>query len=86
MTRSTLFFVFKLSLTLGLLGLLLTWVDLASVWERIRGVNPVWLFAALSCVVFAYILSGNRWAWILEGLGISVSRKRKVWLSGQTRD
>ncbi len=65
-------------LTTALLVAVISYVDLAMVWERIRSVNPLLLLASLGCLAGGYILCGLRWAWIAEGLGIGVSRSRKI--------
>ncbi len=75
-----LFFVFKLLLTAGLLVGVAMFVDLSDVWNRIRTIHPGWLLAALLCMVSGYIACGVRWAWIAEGLGIEVSRRKKIQL------
>ncbi len=58
--------------------LLISWVDLSAVWERIQSVNILWVFLALLCVMLAYTLSGIRWAWLAQGLGLDISLKRKI--------
>lgn len=78
MKREYLFFTLKLLLTTALLVAVLQYVDLAEVWGRIRDVNPLWLVASLGCLAIGYVMCGVRWAWIAEGLGIEVSRRRKV--------
>lgn len=78
MLRSHLTLALKVILTFGLLYGVLTYVDLTQVWQRILTVNPWWLIAAWLCLVVGYVLCGLRWAWIAQGLGIEVSRTRKV--------
>ncbi len=78
MKREHLFFILKLLLTTALLVAVVQYVDLAKVWELIRTVNPAWLLASLSCLAIGYVMCGVRWAWIAGGLGIEVSRRRKV--------
>jgi len=73
-----LLFLLKLSLTAGLLVFLFRSVDLSDVWARIIGINPLWLVAAILLIATGYVLCGIRWAWISQGLGIEVSRSRKV--------
>ncbi|MDQ6954373.1 MAG: lysylphosphatidylglycerol synthase transmembrane domain-containing protein [Mariprofundaceae bacterium] len=68
----------KIIFTFGLLYAVLMYVDLNQVWQRIAMVNPLWLVAAWLCLVAGYVLCGLRWAWIAQGLGIEVSRKRKI--------
>jgi len=78
MSRSHIILALKIIFTFGLLYLVLAYVDLGQVWQRIVMVNPLWLVAAWLCLVVGYVLCGLRWAWIAQGLGIEVSRKRKV--------
>jgi uncharacterized protein (TIRG00374 family) len=78
MKKQHLFFALKLLLTTALLVAVVSYVDLAAVWERIRSVNPLWLLASLGCLAIGYVMCGLRWAWIAHGLGINVSRRRKI--------
>lgn len=78
MSRSHLILALKIIFTFGLLYGVLTYVDLTQVWQRILTVNPWWLVAAWLCLVVGYGLCGLRWAWIAQGLGIEVSRTRKI--------
>jgi len=78
MYKQNIIFLLKLTLTVSLLVALMSFVDVTSAWEKIYNINPVWLLAALLCVLCGYVLGGLRWAWIATGLGITVSRKRKI--------
>jgi len=78
MTRSHLFFGLKLLLTCGLLVAVVMYVDVATVWQRIMAVNPLFILAAWLCLVLGYVLCGLRWAWIAQGLGLEVSRRQKI--------
>lgn len=78
MTKRHLLFALKLILTTALLIAVVRYVDLDKVWSRLAGVNPLWIVASLACLVGGYLLCGLRWAWIAEGLGIPVSRRRKI--------
>jgi len=71
-------FALKLILTLALLAAVVNYVDLGAVWKRISSVDPLWVIAALACLAIGYVLCGLRWAWIAQGLGIEVSKRRKV--------
>ncbi len=70
--------LFKACVTLGLILLLLQVLDVSDVWGRIRNLDVSWLLASVACLVCGYVLCGLRWAWIATGLGMSVSRRRKV--------
>ncbi|PIW50761.1 MAG: TIGR00374 family protein [Zetaproteobacteria bacterium CG12_big_fil_rev_8_21_14_0_65_54_13] len=76
--KSHLLFLLKLALTVGLLTFIFRSVDMNDVWTRIIAINPAWLFSALALVTAGYALCGLRWAWISQGLGIEVSRRRKI--------
>lgn len=76
--KSHLLFLLKLTLTVGLLVFVLRSVDLTDVWVRISGINPLWLIGGIMLMVAGYVLCGLRWAWISQGLGIAVSRRRKI--------
>lgn len=78
MKKTHFFFILKLMLTTVLLVAVVSYVDLAMVWQRIQSVNPLWLLASLGCLVIGYIMCGLRWAWIAEGLGIGVSKSHKI--------
>jgi len=78
MKKKSFIFILKLLLTTGLLAAVVNYVDLTDVWSRIKSVNPLWLLAALLCLGAGYLLCGLRWAWIAKGLGIQVSRRRKI--------
>ncbi|MDX8405516.1 MAG: lysylphosphatidylglycerol synthase transmembrane domain-containing protein [Mariprofundus sp.] len=76
--KSHLIFLLKLTLTLSLLTLIFRSVDMGDVWSRIIAINPLWLMLAMLLVAAGYALCGLRWAWISHGLGIEVSRGRKI--------
>jgi len=78
MMKRHLLFALKLLLTTALLAAVMNYVDLSDVWERILSVNPLWILASLICLAAGYALCGLRWAWMAQGLGIQVSRRRKV--------
>jgi len=76
--KSHLLFILKLALTISLLTFIFRTVDMSDVWSRIIAINPLWLLAALILIMAGYALCGLRWAWISQGLGIEVSRRRKI--------
>jgi len=71
-------FLLKLTLTATLLYAVFYYVDIGEVWQRMLAVNPLYLLASWLCIVVGYCLCGLRWAWIAEGLGIEISRRRKI--------
>ena len=68
----------KTMVTLGLLLMLFNIVDVAMVWQRLQQLDPLFLLAAIVCLLVGYGVCGLRWAWIASGLGIAVSRRRKI--------
>ena len=78
MSRAHFMLGLKILLTFGLLYAVFAYVDLNQVWQRVLAVNPLWLLASCMCLWVGYVLCGLRWAWIAQGLGIDVSRKRKI--------
>jgi uncharacterized membrane protein YbhN (UPF0104 family) len=68
----------KLGITVLLLAAVLYYVNLHALWQKVRAVDPRWLFWAWCCLVVGYVLCGIRWAWMAEGLGLTVSVSRKI--------
>jgi len=78
MMKRNILFALKLLLTTALLAAVINYVDLGDVWRRIVSVNPLWILASLACLAVGYVMCGLRWAWMAEGLGIDVSKARKI--------
>jgi hypothetical protein len=78
MNRSRLLFALKLLFTVALLAAVVYYVDLSDVWRRLAAINPLWVLASIGTLAFGYVLCGLRWAWMARGLGLAVSRRRKV--------
>ena len=70
----------KLGITALLLAAVVSYVDLHALWQKVRAVDPHWLVLSWGCLVIGYVLCGVRWAWMAEGLGLSVSMPRKIML------
>ncbi|MDQ6952223.1 MAG: lysylphosphatidylglycerol synthase transmembrane domain-containing protein [Mariprofundaceae bacterium] len=68
----------KILLTFSLLYMVFRYVDVGTVWQRMMAVNPWYLIASWLCIIVGYFLCGLRWAWMAEGLGIKISRRRKI--------
>jgi len=68
----------KTLVTLFLMIMLVYYLDLMAVWQRIVDVNPWYIMAAIGCMIVGYIICGIRWAWIAKGLGMVVSPQRKI--------
>jgi len=64
--------------SIGLLALLIYYVDVGAVLTRLQQVNYWWVI--LACVVLAsgQILSAIRWTWLVRGLGLMVRTSRKI--------
>jgi len=73
-------FLLKLTFTITLLYAVFYYVDIDQVWQHMIAVNPWYLVASWLSIVVGYFLCGLRWAWMAEGLGIEISRKRKIYL------
>lgn len=60
--------------------MLLNFLNLGSVLERLAQVELSWVLAALLCILVGQLLSALRWAWLARGLGLEVRLFRKVYL------
>ncbi len=78
LNRKAMMVAIKLGITVLLLAAVLAYVDLHALWQRVRSVDPWWLLWAWCCLVVGYVLCGIRWAWMAEGLGLTVSMPRKI--------
>ncbi|MDQ6962287.1 MAG: lysylphosphatidylglycerol synthase transmembrane domain-containing protein [Mariprofundaceae bacterium] len=76
--KKHLFFALKLIITLSLLAWVWLYVDIESVWQRIRNIELSLFIYSVFCLISVHLLSGLRWAWIAKGLGIDVSKRRKI--------
>ncbi len=68
----------KLCISFALLAWLAHLLPLDALAARLAQAKPLPVAAAIGLLAFAYVAAGIRWAWIAEGLGISVDRARKV--------
>ena len=80
LNRKAIMVAIKLGITALLLAAVLTYVDLHALWQKVRAVDPRWLLLSWGGLVVGYVLCGVRWAWMAEGLGMSVSMSRKITL------
>jgi len=76
--KKHLIFILKLFITLSLLAWVWLYVDIESVWQRIRNIDISLFIYSIACLIAVHLLSGLRWAWIAKGLDIGVSTKRKI--------
>ncbi|MFQ5355084.1 MAG: lysylphosphatidylglycerol synthase transmembrane domain-containing protein [Mariprofundaceae bacterium] len=73
-------FALKLLASALLLAVLLYYLDLESIYQNLRQAEFKWVFAALACLLLGQVLSAVRWAWLAEGLGLSIRIGRKIQL------
>ena len=78
LNRKTMMVVIKLGITVLLLAAVLYYVNVHALWQKVRSVDPRWLLYSWCCLVVGYVLCGIRWAWMAEGLGLTVSVPRKI--------
>jgi uncharacterized membrane protein YbhN (UPF0104 family) len=71
--RSALLWIIKISVSGGLLYLLLERVDLGHLWDIARHASVPWLTAALGIYLVMILLSAWRWRLLLTAQGIGVS-------------
>jgi glycosyltransferase 2 family protein len=69
-TRDRLFSALKLIVSVGLLWLLFTRVDVARLWEVARHASPAWLLAALALYSSMVVVSAWRWGLLLKAQGV----------------
>ena len=70
----------KVLVSAALLVWLVQMLSMQGILGRLGSVRPAPVAVAVGLLAAVYITSGLRWAWIAEGLGIAVSRARKVQL------
>ena len=82
MTRSTLFALTKLAVSIALLALVMQGIDLSGVQTRLKSASPFGLFLALLCALIEVILAAWRWIIVTEALcGVRMSIGRTVGLA-----
>lgn len=64
--------------SLGLLAALALWLDPAAVVDRIRGVDPAWLAAALAIGTAQFVLSAERWRRTAVRLEVPLGRREAL--------
>jgi len=68
----------RVLVSVGLLSALALWLDPAVVIERIRGMNPSWLAAALAIGTLQFMLSAERWRRTAARLQVPLGRREAV--------
>ena len=69
----------KVSVSLALLGVLFSWIDMAKLWAIARRASIPWLAAALALYALNVLASTWRWHLLLEAQHVRVPRR---WLLG----
>jgi hypothetical protein len=62
----------KATVSLVLLAVLLSWVDLARLWQTARGASPAWLALAVALYTAMAAVSAWRWGVLLRAQGVRV--------------
>lgn len=68
----------KLAVSVGVLAALLYWTDTASVMERLRGADLMWLSFALLALTVATLSMARRWQLTARALAIDIGYLRAV--------
>ncbi len=70
--RETLFWILKITVSAGLLYLLFTRIDVASVWRLMKGASPAWIACALALYLVMILVSTWRWRVLLNTQHVQV--------------
>ncbi|QJR16510.1 lysylphosphatidylglycerol synthase transmembrane domain-containing protein [Usitatibacter palustris] len=79
--RHPIFLVLKIAVTLGLVALLVSKIDIAAVTARVANADPAWLAAAVALLAAQLVASGLRWRRIALRLGLPMTRRMAVRLA-----
>ena len=74
----------RLVVSAALLYFVLRSIDLAALWQRVQGMNPVWMLLALAAYTFVQIVSVWRWHRLLRAQHIDVATRtlrESIWIS-----
>lgn len=74
----------RLVVSAALLYFVLRSIDLAALWERVRGMNPAWILLALAAFTFMQSVSVWRWHRLLRAQHIDVASRtltESIWVS-----
>ncbi len=75
-SRSLAITAFKATVSIGLLWLLLSRVDVARLWTIARTASPLWLLSALALYLGMILTSAWRWSLLLRAQGLIFSFKK----------
>lgn len=76
--RSLLVTALKATVSIGLLALLFTRVDVGRLWTIARTASPAWLLSALALYLAMIVTSTWRWGLLLRAQGLAFSFKKLV--------
>ncbi|MDQ6972182.1 MAG: lysylphosphatidylglycerol synthase transmembrane domain-containing protein [Mariprofundaceae bacterium] len=68
----------KITVSASLLGALIYYIDMDAVLLRLRQVDVRWVLLSCLLLFTGQILSAIRWAWLAQGLGLTVLLSRKI--------
>ncbi len=74
----------RLLVSVALLSFVLRSIDLAALWQRVRGMNPTWIVLALLSYVFIQAVTVWRWHRLLRAQHVDVptrTLRESVWVS-----
>lgn len=66
------------TISLGVLGMLLWWLDTAAIAAEISSFSPAWLAAAVAVTFFQVLLSAWRWRFTAHRLGLPLPWRRAL--------
>jgi uncharacterized membrane protein YbhN (UPF0104 family) len=70
--RGLLVTLIKLSVSLGLIGVLFSRIDAARLWHTARGASPSWLLTAIALYFAMLLASAWRWGLLLRAQGVAL--------------
>jgi uncharacterized protein (TIRG00374 family) len=76
--RETLLWIVKITVSAGLLYVLFTRIDVAIVWEHMRGASPGWILFALAIYLVMLLVSTMRWQMLLRTQYVNIPFGRLV--------
>lgn len=74
--RTAALWAIKIAISAGLLGLLFSRIDLATLWAEARDASPGWLSVALGVYLSMVLLSAWRWGLLLRAVGVPMRAAR----------
>lgn len=71
-TRSTLLWILKIGVSAGLLYVLFSRIEIAKVWDHMRGASPEWVLLALALYLVMLLVSTWRWQVLLRTQHVNI--------------